>query len=138
MAARDALTITQRQMLRGSGPAPRPMTHRDDGASLADNTVLRGFHEAKNKTRRPGHSRTFPGTSLEMETLLAHNGHPTMGGRGGTEVRAWRKDAQKQVGQGLGNALAEVAVGGSWMIIHTLQQHCWFSGPAPSYGSFLP
>lgn len=131
MAARDALKITQRQMLHGFSPAFRPMTHQDDRASLADSTVLRGLYEAKNKTPRLGHLQDFPwdftrnGNSLrphlvsEMEVQV-----PASGGRGGTGFRAWRKDAQKQVGQGLGNALAGVAVGGSWMIIHTLQQLC--------------
>lgn len=125
MAARDAPRITQRQMWCGSGPASRAMTHQDDGASLADSTVLRGLHEAKNKTPRLGHLQDFPwdftrnGNSLsprwvsEMELPV-----PASGGRAGTGLRAWRKDAQKQV------ALPQVAVGGSWMIIHTLQQHC--------------
>lgn len=53
---------------------------------------------------------------------------PASVGRWGTWGKGWREDGPKQVDQGLGNVLAEVAVGGSWMVIHTLRQHCRFSG----------
>lgn len=53
---------------------------------------------------------------------------PASVGRGGTWGKRWREDGPKQVDQGLGNALAEVPIGGSWMVTHTLQQHCGFSG----------
>lgn len=52
----------------------RPVTHQDDWASRADNTVLGGLHEAKKKPQGLDSSRTFPRTSLEMSTPSAHTG----------------------------------------------------------------
>lgn len=118
-------------MLQGAGPASRPVTHQDDGASLADITVLGGLHEAKNKTPGSGHFQDFPWDftrnvnpisphwASEMEQLV-----PASDGRGGTGV--WGvKESRWVTALALANA-----VGGSWMIIHTLRQHCLFSNPA--------
>lgn len=76
-------------------------------------------------------SRTFPGTSLKMSTPLAYIGPRTdveqlvLASEGSGRTGGWAVDERcsEAGGSGLGNALAEAAVGRSWMILHTLQQH---------------